>query len=253
MEEEGEMRDDIPDRVQTWEDHGFFVVRARLGAQEVHRLVQACDHVLARVRARSSSAGHTTTHIDELLSPEHFTDRPELLTALTELASSRLVLSLIHDLGQGGGGAIPMLRGVHYFHEPSVRDHEGHWHRDGEGASAHPDRNEPRVTRLRVRIALSYDDHLEYAPGSHKRVETDEALTLRTGALRHAPLAQRTCRIVLEQGDLCVFNVWGIHRGRYRRARVRKTLDFLYSFGYGEPQHAGTAIQALLARFATAG
>ena len=76
-----------------------------------------------------------------------------------------------------------------------------------------------------------HDDHLEYAPASHRRADTAEERSAIQGMLRNVSLASGSVRIELGPGDVCVFDTWGIHRARYRRNRIRRTLDLLFGFG----------------------
>lgn len=220
------------ERLRAWSEHGFFVVPRMFDAQQVQALAQACDHVLAQVRAASSSAGHTSTHITGLFAPEYFRDRPELQARLITLASSPSVLQLIGDLAPAQGQL--NLRSAQYFHEPSARDYDGEWHRDGDeiqplhGEHAGDPRGRP--VSLRYRIALSHDDHLEIVPGSHRRSDTPQELRIRRERLRERTIAGAV-RVVLEPGDVCVFDIWSIHRGRYRHGSARKTLDLVFRFG----------------------
>jgi hypothetical protein len=219
------------ERLRSWERDGFFVFRRAVRREVVDELSTICDSVLEQVRASSSSRGHTSTHISGLFAPEYFVGRPTARDRLADYASSPGVVTLLQDLGRPGEGVLN-LRDTHYFHEPSTRDYDGPWHRDGyvpgqnesESAAARP-------THFRHRIAFVHDDHLEYIPGSHARPNTPEERDVLGGAMRNGPLASASTRIELEPGDVCVFNVWGIHRARYRRHRVRRTLDLLFGFG----------------------
>jgi ectoine hydroxylase-related dioxygenase (phytanoyl-CoA dioxygenase family) len=229
------------DRHRAWEDEGFFVVRDLLRPARVAALSEACDHMLAQVRGASSTQGHSTTHVAGLLAPEHFARRPELLSRLAEFMSSREVLALVHDLGRAGEGLLN-LRDAHYFHEPSAREFDGDWHRDGDGAV--PADPTTRATSLRFRVAFAHDDHLEVVPGSHRRADTPEERAVLKGGARNAALATPSVRIELAPGDVCVFDTWAIHRARYRRDRVRRTLDLLFGFG-PRKRHDFGALQAL--------
>jgi Phytanoyl-CoA dioxygenase (PhyH) len=214
-----------------WHERGYFVIPGWLAVSERAGLTSACDHALLQARAESSVTGHLTTHLPNVLVPDYFRERPDALATLIDLVRSPAVLGLVRELGQPLEGELE-LRSVQYFHEPSTRDYDGAWHRDGDEATPiAPVPSAPRPALVRFRIALAPDDHLEYVPGSHARPDSEQELRVRRGAVRNAPLPSEAERIALEAGDLCVFDTWGIHRGRYRHSRVRRTLDLLFGFG----------------------
>ncbi len=241
------MADDEIGRRRAWEHDGFFVVRRMVRPELLSALSDACDHVLQQVRGASSAQGHLSTHVSGLLAPEYFVQRPEALARLSDYMSSREVLTLVRGLGRMGEGTLS-VRDTQYFHEPSARDYDGAWHRDGDGGvPSELDAAPARPTLLRFRIAFAHDDHLEYVPGSHRRADTPEELIVLKGAVRNASFASGSIRIELEPGDVCVFDTWGIHRARYRRDRIRRTLDLL--FGFGPRKRVDyTALQALASR-----
>lgn len=216
------------ERQQRWARDGLFVVRRAFDDARIRQLASACDHALERVRATSNETGHTTTNISPLLHPECFADRPDALQCLIELASSRAVVSLVHDLGKPGEGELN-LRDIQYFHEPK-RDHDGPWHRDGVSV-ARADGETSRPTVLRFRVALAADDHLEYVLGSHARPDTEEEMHVLAGSRRSGAFPSEARRLALQPGDACVFDAGGIHRARYRSSAARKTLDLLFAFG----------------------
>src|SRR5580704_11892823 len=150
------------ERLRAWEEDGIFVVRRYVRREVVTELSDICDHVLHQVRDTSSAQGHTTTHVAGLLAPEYFASRPEARVRLANYASSREVVTLTQGLGRTGEGLLN-LRDTQYFHEPSTRDYDGAWHRDGDTARPNDgDAPAARPTLLRFRIAFAHDDHLEY-------------------------------------------------------------------------------------------
>jgi hypothetical protein len=220
---------------QAWTRDGFFVLRRAVSREVVTELSGICDAVLHQVRERSSAHGHTSTHVSGLLASEYFVARPEGRVRLAAYASSRAVVSLIQGLGRAGEGP-PDLRDLQYFHEPSARDADGAWHRDGDGPALNSLESHGRPpTLLRYRLAFAPDDHLEYVPGSHARASTPEELRVLRGRARNGSLPSPSTRVELEPGDVCAFDAWGIHRGRYRRDRTRRTLDLLFGFGPRKP------------------
>lgn len=228
------------ERLRAWKRDGLFVVPKLFDLERVAALAESCNHVLAKVRAASSDAGHTSTHITGLFDPTYFADRPELLARFVEFASSPDVVGLVHDLGEPDEGPLN-LRTAHYFHEPSSRDWDGAWHRDGDEGQLSFENPSRGRTSLRYRIALAEDDRLEIIPGSHRRADTPEELQLRRGRMRNAPNVTGAVRVELGPGDVCVFDTWTIHRGCYRSEAPRRTLDLVFRFG----QHQSTYYAAL--------
>jgi hypothetical protein len=218
--------------VHRYKREGFVVLPQQIGRETLASLSTACDHVLTQTRAASGSTGHSSTHITGLLAPEYYEGRPELLERLACFVSSPLVVALVRDLCRAVEGA-PDLRSLEYFHEPSQRDYDGAWHRDGDPVGLdHLNAHLNRPTLLRFRIAFAADSHLEYVPGSHLRSDTRDELRTRRGPVRNGELASDDAvRIELQPGDVCLFDTWGIHRGRYRQGTQRRTLDLLFGFG----------------------
>lgn len=209
--------------LRRWERDGLFTLPGFLTSQRRRRLQLACDHALERVRATSTEQGHTSTHVPNLLDPHLFEDDSAALDLLVRLASSDEVLRVMHDLQPPSGEAL-QLRDVQYFHEPSRRDADGLWHRDGDRSL------------MRFRIAFAPDDHLQYVLGSHRRADSDEERAVLSGSDRNGPGPAGATRVQLRAGDAVVFDAGGIHRARYRAASVRRTLDLVFRFGLPRPR-----------------
>jgi hypothetical protein len=233
------------ERLRRWRTHGYFIVRGFAGAAEVDALRGSCDRVLERKRAQSQSVGHTTTHIDGLLDPAEFEGEPQRLQQLLEFFGSPRLCALLRDLAPPSVGD-PWLKTLQYFHEPTVRDWQGAWHRDSQFGRNDAEAEQAFMrssTAVRFRVACLPDDRLELVPGTHARWDTDEELTIRKRqALAglvvpvepSADLAMPGAeRVVLEPGDACVFHAWMIHRGRYTRSPARRTLDGFFRYGRG--------------------
>ena len=107
-----------------------------------------------------------------------------------------------------------MYKRQHYYHEQTKKDWDGDWHRD-EG-------------EVHVRVALEDDDCLEIVPASHLRPSTPEELAIQKGADRASGAMPNAQRVVLQAGDLCVFEAATIHRAVYRCAPIRRTIDAVY-------------------------
>jgi ectoine hydroxylase-related dioxygenase (phytanoyl-CoA dioxygenase family) len=238
------------ERLQRWHQHGYFVVRAFASADEIDGLRSSCDRVLERKRRASRSVGHTTTHIDGLLDPAEFGDEPERLQRLLEFFGSARLCALLRDLAPPSAGD-PWLKTLQYFHEPTVRDWQGAWHRDSQFGRSDAEVEQAymrSLTAVRFRVACLPDDRLELVPGTHARWDTDQELPIRKRqalaglVVPVEPSADVAMpgaeRVVLEPGDACVFHAWMIHRGSYTRSPARRTLDGFFRYGR-EPARLG--------------
>jgi hypothetical protein len=241
----------LEERLRRWRTHGYFVVPGFASAAEIDTVRRSCDGVLERKRRASQSIGHTTTHIDGLLDPAEFADEPRRLQQLLEFLGSVRLCALLRDLAPPSAGD-PWLKTLQYFHEPTVRDWQGAWHRDSQFGRTDAEVEQAflrSTTAVRFRVACLPDDRLELVPGTHARWDTDEELAIRKRqALAglvvpvepSADLAMPGAeRVVLQPGDACVFHAWMIHRGSYTRAPARRTLDAFFRYGREPAQLAG--------------
>jgi hypothetical protein len=228
------------DRVQSFRVHGYFVLPAFSNPTELSELRRACDIALDRARAESTEIGHTTSKIGLFMDPRYFLQLPGALAYLTEFVTSARVCSLLERLPHEGEDGTPRLENADYYHEQTKRDWDGDWHRDSQFGQPDPVLERRRIlttTSVHVRVALEDDDRLEIVPGSHRRWDTPEELRIRKGSKRASLAMPAATRIVLKAGDACVFHAYSIHRGTYRRAPLRRTLDALYAFGALPSRH----------------
>jgi hypothetical protein len=238
------------ERLRRWRQDGYFVVRGFASAAEVDALRSSCDGVLERKRRASQSLGHTTTSIDGLLDPVEFGDEAQRLQQLVDFFGSARLCALLRDLAPPSAGD-PWLKTLQYFHEPTVRDWQGAWHRDSQFGRSDIDAEKTfmrSMTAVRFRVACLRDDRLELVPGTHARWDTDEELAIRKRqalaglVVPVAPSADVAMpgaeRVVLEPGDACVFHAWMLHRGSYTRSPPRRTLDGFFRYGR-EPGRLG--------------
>jgi hypothetical protein len=231
------------ERLRRWRTRGYFIVRGFASADEISSLKHSCDGVLERKRRASPQIGHTTTHIGGLLDPSEFGDDPQRLQQLLEFFASPRLCELLKGLAPASAGD-PWLKTLEYFHEQTVRDWQGAWHRDSQFG-----RNDPEVEKaflrstlaVRFRVACVPDDRLELVPGTHARWDTDAELAIRSRqalaglVVPVEPTADVAMpgaeRVALEPGDACVFHAWMIHRGSYTRSPARRTLDGFFRYG----------------------
>jgi len=220
--------------VHSFRRASFVILPKFLDPAQRGALRRAADAALDWSRAQCSETSHTTPRISLLTQATSFEGGAATLAPILAFAGSARVCALLAAVAQAEAAAIPQLKDAHYYHEQSLRDWDGDWHRDSQFARAAPD---PELERellvssfsVHVRVALEPDDRLELVPGSHARWDSDDELRIRKGSNRATDQMPGAARIVLEAGDACLFHAWSIHRATYRRAPLRRTLDLLYA------------------------
>ncbi len=211
---------------------GVVVVPGFLGPRELTRLQEICDSVLNQIRAASTERGHTKTNIAFLTEPEYFQRPFEPLLRQLEFIASEKIRELIRNL-------LPVQRieerllfhNTQYLHEQTKQNWDGDWHRDSQFLYPDPDEEKEFIfstTPMHFRVAFVGDAWLQFVPGSHLRSDTTEEHIIRKGEQPNAAEMPGARRIDLRPGDACVFNACGIHRGTYRTAPLRRTLDLVY-------------------------
>jgi hypothetical protein len=222
--------------VTTWDDSGLLVVPGFFAPEECRRLRVVCDRVLERVLA--DPARGDEANIAFLTRREPFGDDLESLLVLLEAIAHPRIRALLEPLGP----APLRFFNTQYFHEQRSRDWDGAWHRDTQFEAPDPSVERKRIAEtdaLHFRVAFEPDDRLEIVPGSHRRWDAPEELAIRRGPEPTRPDMPGRRRIALRPGDACAFHAWTIHRGTYRTAPPRRTLDLIYAFGpatdFGQP------------------
>ena len=126
-----------------------------------------------------------------------------------------------------------MFNGAVYFLNPIASSWHGDWHRDGQIIVPDDNTEKERILNssfIRVHLALIDDDFLEIVPGSHRRWDIPEELSIRkelNGKTNTQPMPF-SYRIRLQPGDAVFFDGYSIHRGNYFCERSRRLLAFLY-------------------------
>lgn len=178
------------------------------------------------------------TNIAYLTEERYFRDNPQDLYTLLEFVADRRITTIL----QGLSGEVPLFHNTQYFYSPATKSWDGMWHRDTQFLAKIPDLKKQRLfgpyTGAHFRIAFVANRQLQYVPGSHKRWDTAEEYRIRKGENASAEIPHSRV-IELNTGDACLFHAWGIHRGKYRQATNRRTLNIIYGWGghcdYGPP------------------
>lgn len=195
---------------------------------ECEPLRQTCDRILDQIR--SEHPDHETTNIATLTELKYFGDRKSELLTLLEFIADPRILSILEAIADQ-----PILfHNTQYFPNPQRQSWQGAWHRDTQFGAATDAIEQHRIesmTGVHFRVAFVADDCLEYIPGSEQRWDTETELGIRKGDNPTQIDIPGRIRIALKPGDACLFHAWGIHRGSYRAAIPRQTLDVIYGWG----------------------
>jgi len=213
---------------ESWRARGFAIIPGFLTAQQIDLLRRICDHVLEQ-SIEEDPRRAAARNIAYLTERRYFETRgAELLKLLEFIADERIVSLLSHIAGE-----MPLFHNTQYFHNPT-QSHDGEWHRDTQFLAADEGLERQRMKQhagVHFRVAFLPDRQLEYVPGSERRWDTSEELSIRKGdSPTRADMPGRTT-IDLAPGDACLFHSWGIHRGTYRAEIPRRTLDIIYAWG----------------------
>jgi hypothetical protein len=218
----------LQDIAENWRSEGFAVIPEFLAAHEIDILRRICDQVLEQ-SIEEDPRRAAARNIAYLTERRYFESRgADLLKLLEFIADERIVSLLSHIAGE-----MPLFHNTQYFHNPT-QSHDGEWHRDTQFLAADEALERQRMKQhagVHFRVAFLPDRQLEYVPGSERRWDTSEELSIRKGDNpTRADMPGRTT-IDLAPGDACLFHSWGIHRGTYRAKIPRRTLDIIYAWG----------------------
>lgn len=222
-----------------WKSNGYVVVRKVLDVALTVRLRRVCDGVLEQWRRRDPQTqrpGDPNARVMRHLNhPAYFAGGTPGLGDIFELAAHPTLLDLARTLL----GEEPMFRCTSYFINPLETSTDGDWHRDSQYET--PDEASERALLLRggdtgagvqLQVALVPSDDVEIVAGSHLRYDTPEeyAIRLADGTTHNrSNLMPDATRVSLAAGDAAAFNSLAVHRGRYHKDKLRRTIMLTYT------------------------
>ena len=244
----------LEDVAKRWGAHGYAVIPGFLTASEIDRLRRICDHVLEQVAGEDPRLA-AARNIAFLTEQRYFRSREDDLLKLLEFIADERIVSILRHIA----GEMPLFHNTQYFYNPT-ESHDGEWHRDTQFLACDETLERQRMkqhTGVHFRVAFLPDRQLEYVPGSEQRWDTPEELSIRKGDHPTSSDMPGGITIDLAPGDACLFHAWGIHRGTYRPAIPRRTLDIIYGWGgvcdYAPPPPMCFTDPQLLARLSVRG
>lgn len=224
----------------TWREQGYAVVPGLLGAARAEHLCALCESILAQWRARDPQTGQPgdkpdATVMRHLNHPAYSAGDPNRRIAMLEAAADPAVLDVAREIF----GEAPMFRCISLFFNPSGIDLDGNWHRDAQFMTQSDDDERAMILNagdggsgMQLQIALAPSEDIEVVPGSHLRWDTPEEYAIRKadgGAHNRSNAMPGAIRVRQAPGDAVLFNAMCIHRGRYRREPLRRTLMLTYT------------------------
>ena len=228
------------DLYQQWHALGYVSVPQLINAERATQLCTICDGILAQWRACDPQTGRPgdkpdATVMRHLNHPAYFASQPEWRAQILEVAADPNVLHLAEAIF----GEAPMFRSTSLFFNPGGIHVDGNWHRDAQFMTKTEDDERAMISNagdggsgMQLQIALVPSDDIEVVPGSHLRWDTAEEYAIRKadgGAHNRNNDMPGAVRVKQNAGDAVLFNAMMLHRGRYYREPVRRTLMLTYT------------------------
>jgi Phytanoyl-CoA dioxygenase (PhyH) len=229
----------VPDPETEWRTQGYVLSRGLIDPSHASRLRVICDGVLDQWRRRDPQAGKPggadATVMRHLNHPAYFAAGAPGLEEVLRLAALPKVL----DLARTILGEEPMFRCTSFFMNPLETSMDGDWHRDSQYMT--PDEASERAmlidggdtgSGIQLQLALVASDDVELVPGSHLRYDTPEEYAIRRadeGRHNRSNDMPGALRLALLPGDAAAINSLGIHRGRYHKDKLRRTVMLTYT------------------------
>jgi hypothetical protein len=210
-----------------------------LDIAQTTRLRRTCDQVLEQWRRRDPQTGRASdpnaTVMRHLNHPDYFVGGAPGLGDVFELAAHPKLLDLARTLL----GEEPMFRCTSYFMNPLEISLDGEWHRDSQYETADEASERELVLRggdtgagVQLQVALVPSDDVEIVAGSHLRYDTPEEYAIRRadgGKNNRSNSMPGSTRAALAAGDAAAFNSLAVHRGRYHKDKLRRTVMLTYT------------------------
>jgi hypothetical protein len=215
-----------------WARDGCVVLRHLFPPEHASRLLHISNRVKEQWQAfpltDNPPAGDLSNYMRHVNHLEYHRDAPEDCWALLDACADPVALATV-------GAALDepfVFNQMSLYFNPSGPSEDGFWHKDQVKAAPIHDWPDPRdtnrgiVAHLQVALVESHD--LEVVPGSHRRdfsaAEHEICRSYPNGPNMRSNDMPGACRAELSPGDAVMFNSITIHRGRYHRDKLRRTL-----------------------------
>lgn len=211
--------------IDDYETYGYFILRRFLVEDDIQKL----RDVVTKFH-QSWIQENAQLYADRAINSAYLTAKEHLNDAEREslfkfIGSARLMGVVTAVMGD-----FPAFMNTQLFFDPVNKLQRNYWHRDSQYHLSIEEQKEallgPNV--IHFRIPLVDEPGLELIPGTHKRWDSDEELSVRleqNGKKNHDNLDSGVS-VVLNAGDLLVFSANMIHRGVYGMDRM--ALDILF-------------------------
>jgi len=211
--------------IDDYEEHGYLVLRRFYREDDLHKLweVGTKFHQLWKQE-------NFPFYEAKAINSAYLTARKYLKDSERELLFKFIGSAQLMDVVTSVMGSRPAFMNTQLFFDPMNEAQRNYWHRDPQ---YHLSIEEQKQTLLgpnvvHFRIPLVDEPGLELIPGTHRRWDNNEELSVRleqNGRKNYDNLSTGV-RVTLKAGDLLVFSANMIHRGVYGMDRL--SLDILF-------------------------
>ena len=205
-------------------ENGFVVVRQLFGQNELQELSSVLNKFHESWKAKNNSFYmERAVNSAYITGTEHLDN--EQRAVLFQLIGSKKIMDLVNTLFSQR----PCFMNTQLFFDPVTIGQKNYWHRDPQYHLTVEEQKQALsgFDVIHFRIPLKNERGIELIPGTHKRWDTDEELSVRleTDNRKSYEDLDSGLAINLDAGDLLIFSANMIHRGLYGNDRL--SLDIL--------------------------
>jgi len=210
---------------QEYLDKGFIVVKDLFDQNEL----QAMGLVLNKFH-ESWKATNNSFYMEKAVNSAYITGKEHLdeiqRQVIFRLIGSNKVMTIVNSLFS----AKPCFMNTQLFFDPVTIGQKNYWHRDPQYHMTLAEQEDalsgPEVVHFR--IPMRDERGIELIPGTHRRWDSDEELSVRleTNGKKNYGDLDSGLALELNAGDMLVFSANMIHRGLYGNGRF--ALDILF-------------------------
>lgn len=210
--------------IDDYEENGYFVLRGFLSESERQKLREVLTNF-----HQSWKQENAQFYAEKAINSAYLTAKKHLIDSERESLFKFIGSVKLMDVVTSVMGDRPAFMNTQLFFDPVNEAQRNYWHRDPQYHLSIEEQKEalagPNVVHFR--IPLVDEPGMELIPGTHRRWDSDEELSVRLeqNGHRNYDSLSSGIRVTLNAGDLLIFSANMIHRGVYGMDRL--SLDIL--------------------------